>query len=80
MAEQRPSRHDGERIRTLDPNHALLFPGRVIMMKPGGVIVTGLASEVITAVELTATYGIDIAVVSVPRHAGAEELKLCSPW
>jgi iron complex transport system ATP-binding protein len=67
-------------MTTHDPNHALLFPGRVIMMKPGGVIVTGLASEVITAVELTATYGIDIAVVVSPRRAGAGELKLCSPW
>jgi iron complex transport system ATP-binding protein len=67
-------------MTTHDPNHALLFPGRVIMMKPGGVIVTGLASEVITAAELTATYGIDIAVVVSPRRAGAGELKFCSPW
>ena len=67
-------------MTTHDPNHALQFPGRVILMKPGGVIVTGLASEIITDAELTSTYGIDIAVVKAPRRNGPGEIKVCSPW
>ncbi|HEY5264692.1 MAG TPA: ABC transporter ATP-binding protein [Steroidobacteraceae bacterium] len=79
-------------MTTHDPNHALLFPGKVAMMKPGGVMLTGPASDVITDANLTATYGIDISVYTVPRRAGvggvgadardagAGEIKLCSPW
>ena len=67
-------------MTTHDPNHALQFPGRVVMMKPGGAIVAGLASEVITDAELSATYGIDIAVLRAPRPTGRGEIKFCSPW
>lgn len=67
-------------MTTHDPNHALLFPGRVAMMKPGGFLLTGAASEVINDATLTATYGIDIATFSVPRRAEPGELRLCSPW
>lgn len=67
-------------MTTHDPNHALQFPGRVVLMKPGGVIVTGPASEIITDAELTSTYGIDIAVVKAPRRNGPGEIKMCSPW
>jgi iron complex transport system ATP-binding protein len=67
-------------MTTHDPNHALQFPGRAVMMKPGGTVVTGLASEVITDAELTSTYGIDIAVVRAPRPNGHGDIKLCSPW
>ena len=67
-------------MTTHDPNHALQFPGRVVMMKPGGAIVAGLASEIITDAELTATYGIDIAVLKAPRPTGQGEIKFCSPW
>lgn len=67
-------------MTTHDPNHAFLLPGRVLMMKPGGAILTGLASEVVTDSTLTATYGIDIAVFSTPRRAGSGELRFCSPW
>ncbi|HEY4968306.1 MAG TPA: ABC transporter ATP-binding protein [Steroidobacteraceae bacterium] len=67
-------------MTTHDPNHALQFPGRVVMMKPGGAIVAGLASEVITDAELSATYGIDIAVLKAPRPTGRGEIKFCSPW
>jgi iron complex transport system ATP-binding protein len=67
-------------MTTHDPNHALLFPGRVVMMKPGGALITGLASDVSTEAALTATYGIDIAVFSVPRRSGPGEITWCSPW
>jgi len=67
-------------MTTHDPNHALRLSGRVVMMKPGGVIVAGHVSEVLTATELTATYGIDIAVLSVPRFGGPGEIKVCTPW
>ena len=67
-------------MTTHDPNHALQFPGRAVLMKPGGSIVTGPASEVITDDELTSTYGIDIAVVKAPRRNRPGELKMCSPW
>jgi iron complex transport system ATP-binding protein len=67
-------------MTTHDPNHALQFPGRVVMMKPGGAIVTGLAAEVVTEAELSATYGIDIGLFSVPRRTGTGQLTLCSPW
>jgi iron complex transport system ATP-binding protein len=67
-------------MTTHDPNHALQFPGRVVMMKPGGAIVAGLTSKVITDAELSATYGIDIAVLKAPRPTGQGEIKFCSPW
>jgi iron complex transport system ATP-binding protein len=67
-------------MTTHDPNHALQFGGRVVMMKTGGAIVAGPASEVITDAELSATYGIDIAVLKAPRPAGQGEIKFCSPW
>jgi iron complex transport system ATP-binding protein len=67
-------------MTTHDPNHALRLSGRVLMMKPGGVIVAGPVSEVVTGAELTATYGIDIAVLSLPRPNGPGEIKVCSPW
>jgi len=67
-------------MATHDPNHAFLLPGRVLMMQPGGAILTGLASEVISDSTLTATYGIDIAVFPAPRRAGAGEMRFCSPW
>ncbi len=67
-------------MTTHDPNHALLFPGRVAMMNPSGSLVTGNASEVINEATLSATYGIDIAVFSLPRRAGPAELQFCSPW
>jgi iron complex transport system ATP-binding protein len=67
-------------MTTHDPNHALQFPGRVVMMKPGGIITAGPAAEVITDAELTATYGIDIAVLKVARRTGEGEIKFCSPW
>jgi iron complex transport system ATP-binding protein len=67
-------------VTTHDPNHAFLLPGRVTLMQPGGVILTGHASQVISDSTLSATYGIDIAVLSVQRRAGGGEIKLCSPW
>lgn len=67
-------------MTTHDPNHAFLFPGRVVLMKRGSFIATGTALDVITDANLTTTYGIDIAVFSVERRAGPGELKLCSPW
>lgn len=67
-------------MTTHDPNHAFLFPGRVVILKPDGFVITGLASEVINDATLTATYGIDIAVYSVARRNGPGELKLCSAW
>ena len=67
-------------MTTHDPNHAFLLPGRVLMMQPGGAILTGLAPQVISDSTLTATYGIDIAVFRAPRRAGAGEIRFCSPW
>jgi iron complex transport system ATP-binding protein len=67
-------------MTTHDPNHALRLSGRVVMMRPGGAMVSGPVSEVVTGAALTATYGIDIAVISVPRPNGAGEIKVCSPW
>lgn len=67
-------------MTTHDPNHALLFPGRVALMRPGGQLLTGLASEVITEETLSATYAIEVTTFSVPRRGGAGDLRLCSPW
>lgn len=66
-------------MTTHDPNHAFLFSGRVAVMKPGGVAVVGLASEIVCNATLSATYGIDIKVFTVPHPDGGKELKLCSP-
>jgi hypothetical protein len=35
---------------------------------------------VVTEAELSATYGIDIGLYSVPRRTGPGELTLCNPW
>jgi len=67
-------------MATHDPNHAFLLPGRALLMQPQGKILIGPAADVISGSTLTATYGIDISVVSVPRRAGAGDLKFCSPW
>ena len=67
-------------MTTHDPNHAFLLPGRVLLMKPGGPILTGLASEIITDSTLTATDGIDISVFSMPRRGGGGEIRFCSSW
>jgi iron complex transport system ATP-binding protein len=63
-----------------DPNHAFLFSGRVVLMRPDGTILTGAASDVVTDATLSATYGIDVAVFSVQRRDGAGQIKFCSPW
>ena len=67
-------------MTTHDPNHAFLFPGRVAMMQPGGSLIVGDASQVITTASLAATYGMDIALLSTPRRAGPGEFKFCTPW
>jgi iron complex transport system ATP-binding protein len=67
-------------MTTHDPNHAFLFPGRVAMMQPDGSLIVGSASQVITAAALSATYGIDIALLSTSRRAGLGEFKFCTPW
>lgn len=67
-------------MTTHDPNHAFLLPGRVLLMQPGGAILTGLASDIITDRTLSATYGIDITVYPIARRTGSGELKFCSAW
>jgi iron complex transport system ATP-binding protein len=67
-------------MTTHDPNHAFLFPGRVALMQPGGALLVGSASEVVTDAALSATYGIDIAVLATPRRAGLGQFKFCTPW
>jgi iron complex transport system ATP-binding protein len=63
-----------------DPNHAFVLPGRVLLMQPGGDILIGHASDIISDATLTATYGIDIAVFCLRRGNAAGELRFCSPW
>jgi iron complex transport system ATP-binding protein len=63
-----------------DPNHAFLFSERVVLIKPDGSILVGLAADVLTAPTLSATYGIDIEVLIAPRGEGRGHLKFCSPW
>jgi iron complex transport system ATP-binding protein len=63
-----------------DPNHAFLFSGRVVLMRPDGTILTGAAADVVTDAALSAIYGIDVGVFSVERRGGAGQIKLCTPW
>jgi iron complex transport system ATP-binding protein len=67
-------------MTTHDPNHAFLYPGRVVLMKPDGSLLTGPASDVITDATLSMIYGTDIGVFSVARRAGPGQFKFCSPW
>lgn len=67
-------------MTTHDPNHAFLFPGRALLMQPGGSVVVGAASEVITEASLSASYGIDIGVLTIARPLGAAAFKFCTPW
>ena len=66
-------------MTTHDPNHAFLFPGRVVMMRPDGSILVGAASTIITDASLSMIYGTDIEVYSVPRRSGTGNLTFCSP-
>ncbi len=66
-------------MTTHDPNHAFLLPGRALLMRPGGAIRIGSAAEILTEEALSAAYGVDIAVRTVPRAMG-EALRICSPW
>ncbi len=63
-----------------DPNHAFLFPGRVVLMQQGRSIVIGASADIINHAALTATYGLEVGVFSIPRAAPAGDLKFCSPW
>ncbi len=63
-----------------DPNHAFLFPGRVLLMRRDRPVVVGASSDILNDAMLTATYGIDIGVFSVARTAPAKDLLFCSPW
>jgi iron complex transport system ATP-binding protein len=67
-------------MTTHDPNHAFLFPGRALLMHPDGSVVVGPPSEVITDAALSAAYGIDISVLSIPRRQGATTFNFCTPW
>jgi iron complex transport system ATP-binding protein len=67
-------------MTTHDPNHAFLFPGRVVLMQAGGKLIAGPAADVITDASLSATYGIDVAVLSVPDPMDAAEFRFCTPW
>lgn len=64
-------------MTTHDPNHAFLFPGKVVLMRQGGLISVGAPADVLTDSSLTSAYGIDIAVYSVARRDGVGEIKLC---
>jgi iron complex transport system ATP-binding protein len=67
-------------MTTHDPNHAFLFPGRTLLMHPGGAVVVGPASEVITEAALSAAYGININVLSLPSSHNPAAFKFCTPW
>jgi iron complex transport system ATP-binding protein len=67
-------------MATHDPNHAFLFPGRVAMMQPGGALIVGSASQVLTDAALSAVYGIDVAVLTTRRRATLGDFKFCTPW
>ena len=67
-------------MTTHDPNHAFLFPGRALLMHPGGAVVVGAATEVITEASLSAAYGINISVLSAARAHSPAAFKYCTPW
>jgi iron complex transport system ATP-binding protein len=67
-------------MTTHDPNQAFLFPGRTVLMHPGGSVTVGPAADVITAPSLSAAYGTDIQVLTIARSDGRGEFKFCTPW
>ncbi len=67
-------------MTTHDPNHTALFSGRVVLMQPGGTLLVGSASAVLTEAALSATYGIEIGVFSVPGRDGSGQRRFCVPW
>jgi iron complex transport system ATP-binding protein len=67
-------------MTTHDPNHGFLFDGRVALMKEGQFVAVGPASEILTGPKLTSTYGVDVAVLSIPGSAAAPTLTVCTPW
>jgi iron complex transport system ATP-binding protein len=67
-------------MTTHDPNHAFLYPGRVVLMKPDGSLLTGPASDVITDTTLSMIYGTDVGVFCVAGRASTGQFKFCSPW
>ncbi len=63
-------------MSTHDPNHAFLFAGRVVMMRPGGSILVGPASAIINDETLAATTESGSASTWPPRRSGAGELEI----
>lgn len=58
---------------THDPDHALNYADRVLMLKDGGLLQCGRPDEVVTGDNLQQLYGVKVAVESIaeshPRHA-----------
>ena len=63
-----------------DPNHAFLFPGRVVLMQQDHSVLVGPSTEIVNDAALAATYGLPVGVFTVARAAPATDLKFCSPW
>ncbi len=61
-----------------DPNHAFLFAGRTVLMKPGGALHAGPADEVITDAALSDLYGIEMRVLDA-RAADGLSSRVCLP-
>jgi iron complex transport system ATP-binding protein len=67
-------------MTTHNPNHALLLPDKVALMKSGKFLAVGKSSEVITEDSLREIYGIEVRVFTVSDPQSSRMLKLCSPW
>jgi iron complex transport system ATP-binding protein len=67
-------------MTTHQPNHALTWANRAVLMRDGSVIESGSPSEVITADRLTRLYEVPVRVVALPpANAGGDEELVCLP-
>jgi iron complex transport system ATP-binding protein len=63
-------------MTTHDPNHAFVLSERVALMKRDAPIAVGPVAEVMTAGNLSDTYGVPVAVFGNPGESGRQ---FCSP-
>jgi iron complex transport system ATP-binding protein len=71
------SKNLGIIMTTHYPEHVLLLKTKVSLLKKGGAVQTGDAREVLTAANLSETYGISVAVAEVPYQNRI--LPFCQP-
>jgi iron complex transport system ATP-binding protein len=67
-------------MTTHQPNHALTWADRAVLLRRGSVLASGPPAEILTGDQLSSLYEIPILVGNLPRHEGTQfEQLFCTP-